>query len=128
MDLMVMSVPLFSDRPYDSYQTFILRNSGNDWNSTMLRDGFLQEIVVDTEADRMEYRPAILYLNGQYWGIHNIREKINEDYLYIFFNHTLWMQAFGEDVRGVCDRTAPDGTLLSCATNGRNWFSSIWFA
>ena len=27
------------------------------------------------------YRPAVLFLNGQYWGIHNIREKINEHYV-----------------------------------------------
>lgn len=52
--------------------------------------------------------------------------KMNEDYLYVFFNHTLWMNAFAENVRGVCERTAPDGTLLKCETNGRNWFSSIW--
>ena len=36
-------------------------------------------------------------------------QKINDDYLYIFFNHTLWDNAFAENVRGVCDRTAPDG-------------------
>ena len=54
--------------------------------------------------------------------------KINEDHLYVFFNHTLWMNAFAENVRGVCDRVAPDGTPLKCETNGRNWFSSIWLA
>jgi peptide/nickel transport system substrate-binding protein len=52
--------------------------------------------------------------------------KMNEDYLYVFFNHTLWLNAFAENVRGVCDRVAPDGTPLKCETNGRNWFSSIW--
>jgi peptide/nickel transport system substrate-binding protein len=52
--------------------------------------------------------------------------KINEDYLYIFFNHSLWDNAFAENVHGVCDRTAPDGTPLLCASNGRTWFSSVW--
>ncbi len=55
-----------------------------------------------------------------------LARKMNEDYLYVFFNHTLWMNAFAENVRGVCDRTAPDGTPLTCETNGRNWFASIW--
>ncbi len=72
--------PLFSERPYDSYQAFLLRNSGNDWISTMLRDGYLQELMRNMDVDRMAYRPAILYINGTYWGIHNIREKINEHY------------------------------------------------
>ena len=52
--------------------------------------------------------------------------KMNEDYLYVFFNHTLWANAFTEDVRGTCDRTAPDGTALECSSNGRTWFSSVW--
>jgi peptide/nickel transport system substrate-binding protein len=53
-------------------------------------------------------------------------QKIHDDYLYVFFNHTLWTNAFTEDVHGVCDRTSPEGTLLECATNGRTWFSSVW--
>ena len=53
-------------------------------------------------------------------------KKINEDFLYIFFFHTLWDNAFAENVHGVCDRTAPDGSALTCATNGRTWFSSVW--
>jgi hypothetical protein len=28
-----------------------------------------------------EYRPSVVFLNGQYWGIHNIREKMNDHYL-----------------------------------------------
>ena len=54
-------------------------------------------------------------------------QKINDDYLYIFFVHTPWNNAFGPDVRGVCDRTAPTGEELLCVTNGRNWFSSTYF-
>ena len=52
--------------------------------------------------------------------------KMNEDYLYIFFNHTLWVNSFTENVRGTCDRAAPDGTPLECSSNGRTWFSSVW--
>ncbi len=53
-------------------------------------------------------------------------KQINEDYLYIFFNHTLWDNAFAEYVHGICDRVAPDGTPLECSSNGRTWFSSVW--
>ena len=27
------------------------------------------------------YRPAVVYLNGEYWGFYNIREKVNEHFL-----------------------------------------------
>ena len=58
--------------------------------------------------------------------LQELSQKINEDYLYVFFNHTLWVNAFAEEVNGVCDRTAPDGTVLECSTNGRTWFNSVW--
>lgn len=53
--------------------------------------------------------------------------KINEDYLYIFMNHTLWNNAFAENVRGVCTHTPPDSdALMRCSTNGRTWHSNVW--
>ncbi|MBC8214908.1 MAG: CotH kinase family protein, partial [Candidatus Marinimicrobia bacterium] len=72
---------LFSDRPFHNYEAFVLRNSGNDWNSSMLRDGFLTGIINNTRLDHQAFRPTIVYLNGDYWGIHNLREKINEHFI-----------------------------------------------
>jgi hypothetical protein len=73
--------PFFAERAFDSYQNILYRNSGNDWNYSMLRDGFMQTLVRRTEIDRMAYRPTVQYLNGEYWGILNAREKINEHYV-----------------------------------------------
>lgn len=73
--------PLFPNRPYPSYQALVLRNSGNDWNYTMLRDGALQTMVAGLDIDALAHRPVVVYLNGTYWGIHNLREKINEHYV-----------------------------------------------
>ena len=55
-----------------------------------------------------------------------IAQKLHDDYLYIFFAHTLWTNAFAENVHGVCDRVSPEDVPLRCVSNGRNWFSSIW--
>ncbi len=57
-----------------------------------------------------------------------VSRKLNAAYVYIFFLHTPSNTAFADDVRGMCDRTAPTGELLTCATSGRNWFSSAYFA
>ena len=72
---------LFPDSGIDSYEAFILRNSGNDWESSMLRDGFITSLTNDLNIDHQQYRPAVLYLNGEFWGIQNIREKVNEHFL-----------------------------------------------
>lgn len=76
-----------SNEPIDEFKTFLLRNSGNDWASTMFRDAMLQSLVeplgtMDTQA----YRPSIVYINGKYWGIHNIRERYDDYYLAHTYN------------------------------------------
>ncbi|NND76298.1 MAG: hypothetical protein HKN44_14965 [Ilumatobacter sp.] len=55
-----------------------------------------------------------------------LQQKIHDDYLYIFFTHTIWDNAFTENVRGVCDRVTPEGLPTQCASNGRTWFSSVY--
>jgi len=77
----VLDYPLFEDRPYEEYEAFVLRNSGNDWTSTMMRDLTLTGLMKNSHVDIQAGRPSIVYLNGDYWGIYNIREKINEHYL-----------------------------------------------
>src|SRR5699024_12492945 len=61
--------------------------SGNDWNQTMFNDGLMQSLVesfgtVDTQA----YRPAVVVLNGEYYGIQNIRERFDEYYFKTNYN------------------------------------------
>jgi len=73
--------PLFPDKPNDSYQSFILRASGDDQALTMFRDALAQMVVKDViDVDVQAYRPVVVYINGAYWGIHNLREKTNEHY------------------------------------------------
>ena len=72
---------VFPDLPYDEYNRLILRNSGNDWGSTMFRDAAAQSLVSHLDFDTQAYRPAILFINGEYWGIHNFRERYDRHYL-----------------------------------------------
>lgn len=69
---------IFDSRPYDKYKNIVLRNSGNDWNNSMFRDGLMHGLTEGLNFDQQAYRPSILFINGDYWGIQNIREKINE--------------------------------------------------
>ncbi len=77
---------LFDDIPVYEYNNFILRSSGQDWWRTMFRDGMVQTLIEQgMKLDYQDYRPSILFINGDYWGIHNIREKFNEHY--VFYHH-----------------------------------------
>jgi hypothetical protein len=70
----------FNDRKNNSFESVLLRNSGNDWSYTMFRDGLISEIARDMDMERLAYQPSKIYLNGQYWGILNLREKPSEHY------------------------------------------------
>jgi hypothetical protein len=73
---------LFPDQTITEYNNFVLRSSGQDWWRTMFREG-MAHILFKTgmKIDYVDYRPSVLFINGQYWGIHNIREKLNEHYV-----------------------------------------------
>lgn len=62
-----------------------LRNSGNDHHYTYMRDGVMQASMGrHADLDWQPWQPAIVYLNGKYLGILNIRSRSNEDHTYTF--------------------------------------------
>ena len=66
---------LFRSQPLRSFAKVRLGNSGNDWSYTLLRDGYSHTLVKDLPIDGLAYRPAVVHLDGEFWGIHNIREQ-----------------------------------------------------
>ena len=88
--------PVFPDLPLDEYRSLVVRNSGQDRNVTMFRDAFVSSLVRDLSdvGDIIEpprlftqgYRPSVVYINGEYWGVYNIRERMDKRYLKTHFN------------------------------------------
>ena len=76
----IIGVQFFDELPYSSYR-ILLRNSGGDYNSTIFRDAMMSQLAKETKIDTRSYAPSVVYINGNYWGIHNIREKNDEYYL-----------------------------------------------
>lgn len=72
---------IFPNKDIDKFKSFILRNSGGDFNKTHFRDALFTDLVEPLDMEIQAYRPVVVYLNGEYWGIHNLREKITEHYL-----------------------------------------------
>ncbi|HAP36860.1 MAG TPA: hypothetical protein DCQ28_13360, partial [Bacteroidetes bacterium] len=78
---------LFPDQLITEYNNFTLRSSGQDWWRTMFRDAMVQTLIEkEMNIDYQDYRPSILFINGQYWGIHNVGEKLNEHYVESHYN------------------------------------------
>lgn len=84
-----INYPLFGDRSIDTFNSFIIRNGGTDWEHAMVRDVLIQRLAANTNVDTQADRPAVLYLNGQYWGLYYLRERYDSEHL----AHTYGIQA-----------------------------------
>lgn len=76
-----LKYPLFPELDYDSFESIVLRNAGNDWTASNMRDVMATSLMDGSGLETQAYRPAVVYLNGEYWGFYNIREKVNEHFL-----------------------------------------------
>ena len=75
--------PLFGEAGNDDFRFLVARNGGSDWGRSYLRDALLTGLLRDESWDleRQAARPVQVYLNGRYWGIYHLREKINARFL-----------------------------------------------
>lgn len=66
--------------PLGTFKHLILRTSGQDARRTFMADAMMQSLVQEI-LDVQAYRPVIVFLNGEYWGIYNLREHMDEHYV-----------------------------------------------
>lgn len=78
---------LFDELDITRFKSFVLRDSGNDCFVTHYRDAMITHLVAANNIDIQAYQPVVFYLNGEYWGILNIREKLNEYYVENHYPH-----------------------------------------
>ena len=80
----IVDIPyrIFPDKPISKYRSFNIRNAGSDWNTCHMRDRLNQKTVQKMmNLDIMDGRPAVLFINGKYWGLYELREKQDKDYI-----------------------------------------------
>ena len=75
---------IFPDKSVAIFDTFLLRNSGNDWGQAIFRDAMVSALAAPTGIDRQHVRPVVVFLDGEYWGVHNLRDRFDEGY---YLNH-----------------------------------------
>ena len=69
----------------DTFTRFRLHNGGSCHDgangSANVNDALIHELCKNvTNVSTTEYRPAIVYLNGEYWGYYLLREHYSNDY------------------------------------------------
>ena len=116
----------------DKYDSFILRNGGNDSLLATAADPKAATLIRDGLANNFAaaYAPAVssslsqfaaVYLNGEYYGILDMRENLNEDYV---------KRVWGVDDKDVVILKSELDTTRHCdrhANGGACRFDNVWF-
>ncbi len=77
----VFSQSPFPNREFTAYRSLFLRSAGTDGTITRFKDAMLSGMAKGTAALYQDYQIIQVYINGQYWGHYNLREKINEYFI-----------------------------------------------
>ena len=77
-----LKYPLFETRPEaKKFKAFILRNNGNRFVSDYIEDPMAVSLLEGTTVDYQRSRQVVVFYNGTYYGIHDMREKLNEHFV-----------------------------------------------
>lgn len=68
---------LFSNRGYDWSKSIVMRASGQDCFQTHMRDSVLTALAAGTGVMYQESEVSVVYVNGKYWGVYNMRERVS---------------------------------------------------
>ncbi len=80
----LIEFPFFPEKPWlQRFKRLVLRNSGADFLTGQIRDQLFHEVALRNglDIDALGYRPVVVLINGEYWGMMELRERIDEDYL-----------------------------------------------
>ncbi|MFT5646101.1 MAG: hypothetical protein ACI976_000779 [Aureispira sp.] len=68
-----------------SFKRLLIRNSGSNWGIQLFQDAFIQHSVRHLDIDILHSSPSVLFVNGEYWGCMNLRERIDQYYINAHF-------------------------------------------
>lgn len=75
-----LNYKFFPDQEISEYKRMKLRNAGNDAQLAYMRDALVNEAIRKNFKEISRWRPSIVFLDGEYWGIHYLRERHDKYY------------------------------------------------
>lgn len=67
--------------PLKKYKSFNLRSGGNDFLYTKIRDSVLQDLITNNLFETQQSTPAVVFIDGEYWGVYHIIEEYSDNYI-----------------------------------------------
>ena len=83
-----MDYKFFDESDITLYKRLVLRNASGDYNHTHFRDGYMARYFAKEKLnlDLLQFQPTVVYINGVYYGLLHIREKIDKHYIKTHYN------------------------------------------
>lgn len=75
-----LGYPIFPSQTETEFKRILIRNSGQDESNTNLRDMVVQKVIEHMNFDTQDGYPYVIFINGEYWGISNARERYDTKY------------------------------------------------
>ena len=80
-----VTYPFFKEYGWQEYASLCIRNSGQDINQARIRDSYAARLCFGLNIDVVATRPVAVYINGKYYGLYDLNEDQNDDYLNTHF-------------------------------------------
>jgi hypothetical protein len=77
---------LFPSRNRNTFKHLLLRPSGQDSGGAFMRDEVVQLLGSEAGLQTQAARPCIVFLNGEYWGLHYLKEKEGAEFVSFYGN------------------------------------------
>lgn len=87
-----LNYKVFDDVDSSVFDSLVLRTGSQDEMGTASKKTLIRDIVGTslvseyTDVDVQAYKPVAMYLNGKYWGLYFIREKVDETFVANHYN------------------------------------------
>ncbi len=76
-----LEYPVFQDADNEQFKRLLFRSGGNDFLRSRFKDPMLQTLISDLDVYLQNFRPVVVFINGEYWGLHHLRDKYDRYHL-----------------------------------------------
>ncbi|MCR4889378.1 MAG: CotH kinase family protein [Ruminococcus sp.] len=70
-----------NNKKVKEFENIVIRNGGNDVGNFYFRDTVNQQLIADRDMSVQGMSECILFIDGEFWGIYQLTEKVNDDYI-----------------------------------------------
>ncbi len=71
----------FDDAPVEEFNSLVIRSTMSCMNRTLIKDALTLSCIQNLDHEKTYVKPIVVYINGNYWGISELRTRLDENYL-----------------------------------------------